>query len=411
MNRLRLSHPTGILRGKLRLPGSKSESNRLLILKELFAPDARIEGLSDSQDTHYLQKALKLYSSEEHLDIGDAGTAMRFLTAFLSTKEGEWVLSGSDRMHERPIGVLVEALRSLGASIQYLGEEGYPPLRIQGSTLEGGLLKIDAAVSSQFISALMMIAPTLKQGLEIKLEGSPVSMPYLQLTANLMRQMGFPVFILGDEIRVPAHQIDTLPRKLRVEPDWSAASYWFAMAVLAKEAEIYLPAFKQYSLQGDSIVQQYFAPLGVDQVFLGSGIRVHKAEPFPAPKQINLIHNPDLAQSLVPIYTALNQPMHFSGLQTLRIKETDRIGALAKELAKFGAIISSTEDTINTSSGFKAQSALIDTYGDHRMAMGLAPLALLAPIEINNPEVVSKSYPGFWEDCREMGFECVGCRT
>ena len=405
MSLIRISHPTGKLRGRLQLPGSKSESNRLLILQALYASEAQLKGLSTSKDTLVMRELLERYQNSEELNVGDAGTAMRFLCAFLAQADGEWVLDGSPRMRERPIKVLVEALRQLGAEIDYLGKEGFPPLKIKGQSLKGGRLRINAEVSSQYLSALMMVAPSLELGLEMKLEGHPVSMPYLQLTGNLMRRMGFPVFILGDEIRIPAHQLSSPPKTLRVEPDWSAASYWFAMALLSREAEIYLPGFQQYSLQGDSIVQQLMAPLGVEQVFIGGGIRIHKSKPFPIRKELNLINTPDLAQSLIPIYAAFNQELKFKGLQTLRIKETDRIAALENELRKFQCELESGDKHLSLQGGFKASEVRVATYGDHRMAMGFAPLALLKPLEIENPEVVEKSYPGFWNDCESLGFK------
>lgn len=402
---IRISHPTAKLRGRLQVPGSKSESNRLLILQALYAPEAQIEGLSTSRDTVVMRELLENYQSSHYLNVGDAGTAMRFLTAFLAQADGEWTLDGSSRMRERPIKVLIDALRQLGAQINYLEKEGYPPLKIKGQSLKGGSLRINAEVSSQYLSALMMMAPGLERGLELKLEGHPVSMPYLQLTGNLMRRMGFPVFILGDEIRIPAHQLSSVPEVLRVEPDWSAASYWFGMALLSREAEIYLAGFEEHSLQGDSIVQQLMAPLGVEQIFIGGGIRIRKSKPFPIRKELNLLNTPDLAQSLIPIYAALNKEIHFKGLQTLRIKETDRIAALENELRKFNCVVQSGDKHLSLKGGFKASEVRIATYGDHRMAMGFTPLALLKPLEIENPAVVEKSYPGFWNDCEVLGFK------
>lgn len=401
---LRISHPTRNLIGRLELPGSKSESNRLLILKGLYAPALKIEGLSNSKDTQVLIQALAEQDQMREINIGDAGTAMRFLTAYMSVSEGEWILDGSERMRERPIGVLVKALQSLGADIRYEGEEGFPPLRIKGGNLRGGLLKVDASVSSQYLSALMMIAPGLTEGLELSWEGEPVSMPYLDLTANIMRRLGFKVFITGDQIRIPEQSLTVLPEVAKVEPDWSAASYWFAAAALAEKAEIYLPGFQEFSLQGDSIVQQLMAPLGLEQIFTGGGIRIRKAESFPAPKLINLLQSPDLAQSLIPIYAAKGKRMAFKGLQTLRIKETDRLSALGAELAKMGAEAEIGRDYFNLISGTRRHDLRISTYGDHRMAMGFAVLSLQGPLIIEDPEVVEKSYPKFWDHCESLGF-------
>ncbi|WP_421750478.1 3-phosphoshikimate 1-carboxyvinyltransferase [Croceimicrobium sp.] len=404
MAKLRLSHPTGKLRGRIQLPGSKSESNRFLLLKALYAPNLPLSGLSDSGDTEILQRLLNDYQNQLELNAGDAGTAMRFFTAFLAAQEGEWTLDGSERMRERPIAPLVKALRELGAEIEYPDQEGYPPLKIKGRNLKGGLLHIDASLSSQYLSALMMIAPSLEQGLEMRWDGQPVSMPYIYLTANCMRRMGFKVFVLGNEVRIPPQFKPELPKQIAVEPDWSAASYWLAMAALAQDAEIYLPGFRQYSMQGDSIVAQLMAPLGVEQTFIGSGIRIHKAAPLPVPAQLNLLDTPDLSQSLIPAYAAKGKQLQFCGLQTLRIKETDRIAALQNELQKFGEACAVGNDFLHLKGGFRASFQSIATYGDHRMAMGFAALALLHPIAIENPEVVTKSYPAFWEHCKVLGF-------
>ena len=386
------------------LPGSKSESNRLLILQALYAPSVQIEGLSSSKDTQVLQLALSQFRGTDRLNVGDAGTAMRFMCAFLAMQEGTWQLDGSPRMRERPIGVLVEALRKLGAEISYLAEEGFPPLLIKGRALKGGLLRINAGISSQYLSALMMVAPQMEAGLEMRWEGEAVSMPYLYLTAQLMRRMGFKVFILGNEIRVPRQSLTQFPEQLSVEPDWSAASYWFAAAALAAEAEIYLPGFKEYSLQGDSIVAQLMAPLGVEQIYTGAGIRIRKRAEFEFGRPINLVACPDLAQSLIPAYAAKGRSQKFKGLQTLRIKETNRLEALAQELQKFDCQLSIHPAELELHTGVVAQTQSIATYGDHRMAMGFAALGLLHPITIENPEVVEKSYPDFWEHCGELGF-------
>lgn len=402
----RIHHPTKKLRGMLRLPGSKSESNRLLILKELYQPKLELKGLSESRDTLLMQKALKEYLETDQIDVQDAGTAMRFLLAFLAAQAtGEWVLSGTPRMHQRPIAVLVEALRKLGAKIDYLQEEGYPPLRIKGQSLRGGELWIDASLSSQYISALMMIAPRLAEGLSLKFRGASVSAPYIFLTANLMRSLGFTVFTLGDEVRVPPQTYSAGQKDYQVEADWSAASYWFAALSLAEEGEIYLPGFKQHSFQGDAILSQFFAPLGVEQVFIGSGIRIRKAEPFPARRSLNLVANPDLAQSLAPAYAAHGVPIELKGLQTLRIKETDRLEALKNELQKFGVTVKLEGNNLTLSGSFKSSFQSIESYDDHRMAMGFLPLALKHEVLIRNAAVVEKSYPQFWDHCRELGFE------
>lgn len=401
----RISHPSKKLRGRLLLPGSKSESNRLLILKALYAPNIELAGLSESSDTQVLLKALENFEYNSQLNIKDAGTAMRFLTAFLAIQDGEWTLSGTARMHQRPIGTLVEALNALGAKIEYLEEEGYPPLKIKGAKLKGSEIWVDASQSSQFISALMLIAPSLPQGLSIKFKGASVSAPYIYLTANIMRSLGFQVYVLGDEVRLDPQSLDNPPTKHTIEPDWSAVSYWFSALSLAQEGELYFPGFREISFQGDSILHQFYAPLGVEQFFIGSGMRIRKSALIPAPPRINLLANPDLAQSLVPAYAAKEIGIEFQGLQTLRIKETDRIQALIKELTKLGVSINLEGDNLLLGSGFKAKEVQIESYKDHRMAMGFLALALLHPIIIKDVDVVQKSYPQFWEHCRLLGFE------
>ncbi len=403
---LRLSHPSKVLRGALALPGSKSENNRLLILRALYAPHLELKGESNSRDSRLLRNALDDFQHRSEIDVQDAGTAMRFLTAFLAMQpQGEWVLKGSARMHERPIGVLVDALKSLDAKVEYLGKEGYPPLRIEGTEMKGGELWIDASLSSQFISALMMIAPRLEGGLSLKFKGASVSAPYIYLTASIMRQWGFKVVILGDEVRVPEQSIKVALHDYQVEPDWSAASYWFSALAIAEKGELYLPGFKEISFQGDSVLGQFYAPLGVEQIFIGSGIRLRKTNSTPVPKQINLLANPDLAQSLAPAYAALGKQVQFKGLQTLKLKETDRLVALGQELAKFGMEPEISDSSFLVRGKFSSAERRIKTYQDHRMAMGFMPLALLQPLIIEDAEVVEKSYPGFWDDCRKLGFK------
>lgn len=408
MTGLRLSHPNAKLIGRIAVPGSKSESNRLLLLKALYAPEMEIKGLSSARDTLILADLLRSYQAEKYLSAADAGTAMRFMTAFLATRSGNWHLDGSDRMRERPIEILVDALSQLGANIRYKGERGYPPLEIDGVRLRGGLLSLDASVSSQYISALMMIGPGLAKGLELKMEGLSVSTSYIYLTANIMRRMGLKAHVLGDEVRIPVCPDDhQAPAQFAVEPDWSAASYWYSMALLAHKAELFLPGFRQFSLQGDALVQQFFAPLGVASHFIGAGYRLRKeTPPGKGSDTINLVQNPDLAQTLTVAYAALNKEVRLNGLQTLRIKETDRLLALKTELEKTGARIELGPDHLEIQRGIQDLKGLrFDTYQDHRMAMAFAPLALLAPIEINDPQVVVKSYGTFWNDLERLGFQ------
>lgn len=401
---MKLSHPTSHVIGKIEVPGSKSESNRLLLLKHLYFPNLDIGKISDSRDTSFMQAGLQ--SKGSAIDVGDAGTAMRFITAYNATKAGQTVtISGSDRMHQRPIGILVDALNLLGARITYLDKEGYPPLQITGQNLKGGILEIDGSVSSQFISALMMIGPCMKKGIHLKLKGFSVSTPYIYLSANLMRKFGFEVRLEGGDIIIPHKKVEQVPAFV-VEPDWSAASYWYAIALLAEKAEIYLPGFRQHSLQGDAFVSGLFEPLGIQSLFIGSGFRLKKGEAKQQKFVINLIHNPDLAQTMAVVFAAKNLPAKITGLQTLRIKETDRLQALKTELEKTGAEIEIGDDFLEVKKGIQnLEGVVFDTYEDHRMAMAFAPLALLAPIAINDPGVVAKSYQSFWEDLGRVGFK------
>lgn len=405
--RYKLSHPTGRILGKIAIPGSKSEANRLLILRHLYAPGAQLSYLSTSSDTAVLREALGMMETEAVLNAGEAGTAYRFLTALLAITPGSWRLAGSARMEERPIAPLVEALRALGASIRYLGKEGYPPLAIEGAQLQGGRVEVDGRLSSQYISALMMIGPSLPAGLSLHIPGFSVSTPYIYLTAHLMRRLGLTVHITGYQIEIPARPAAwDPPDQYVVEPDWSAASYWFAMACLASRAELFLPGFRQHSLQGDSFVANLFAPLGVEAHFIGAGFRLRPGGSPHPPREINLVHNPDLAQTLAVVYAARQWPVTIKGLQTLRHKETDRLAALRNELEKTGAQVEIGEDYLRLRRGCQSVAGCrFQTYGDHRMAMALAPLALLGPIEIENPEVVGKSYGRFWDDLRQVRFE------
>lgn len=408
MERIKISHPTKVIRAKPAIPGSKSETNRALILRELYFPELEISGASSSNDSAVLKNCLANFRFKTELNVEDAGTAMRFLCAFLAVqKEGTWILDGSTRMRERPIGLLVSALRQMGANIEYLQEEGFPPLKIKGAVLKGGEFEIDSRISSQFISALMMIAPALQEGLILRLKGFSVSAPYIHLTANIMRRLGFKVIVLGDEIKIkPVENLQPLEAVFKVEPDWSAASYWFLITLLAQKAEVYLPGFRQFSLQGDSVLSNLFAPLGVDAHFIGPGFRLSKSEAINTNLKLNLVQNPDLAQSFAVAAASVLKEAHIRGLQTLRIKETDRLAALQKELAKIGADLEIGTDYLKLlKSADTWDEPVFESYKDHRMAMALAPLALVNPIVIEDPDVVNKSYPNFWQDLIAAGFK------
>lgn len=381
------------------LPSSKSVSNRVLILSALSYSPYQIERLSDCDDTHVMLKALD--SNDSSFDIGAAGTAMRFLTAFLSKTVGEWTLTGSKRMKERPIKILVDALNSLGARIQYLEKEGYPPLKIYGSALTGGKVRLNGGVSSQYISALMMIAPYMQQGLEIELEGHVVSKPYILMTSNMMRDFGVKVQIENNIINIPPQTYQ--PVRYQVESDWSAASYWYEILSIGGAGSVFLKGLQKNSYQGDSRVAALFSQLGVNTQYSSEGVLLTPNGNNCRMFEYDFVDQPDLVQTFAVTCCLKNVPFYFKGVQSLKIKETDRVAALIKELKKIGYLLSEPAEEHLAWTGenlpdSKANVPSIATYDDHRMAMAFAPVALVRPVLIENPEVVSKSYPGFWSD-------------
>lgn len=387
------------------LPSSKSISNRVLIINALADGSHVPQNLSDCDDTRVMIKALK--SSDEVIDIMAAGTAMRFLTAYLSVTGGCRLITGTQRMRQRPIRILVDALRHLGAKIEYAGEEGFPPLRITGTKLRGGEITVAGNVSSQYISALLMIAPYLENGLTLKLEGEIVSRPYINLTLQLMRDFGAKaLWTAEDVITVSPVHYTSVP--FTVESDWSAASYWYQMVALSKKAEVELSGLFECSYQGDSEVKEIFRLLGVDTRFTDKGVVLAKAFPKTTFLEYDFVNQPDLAQTFVVTCALSGIPFRFTGLQSLKIKETDRIAALINEMGKLGYIIREQDNSVLYWEGEYAapmQVPVIDTYEDHRMALAFAPASLVVPeIVINNPQVVSKSYPGYWDDLKETGF-------
>jgi len=403
MESICLSPPSSI-DASIELSTSKSVCNRALIIAALCEQAIELRNMSDSDDSRVLAACLQ--AEGPTFDIGAAGTAMRFLTAYLVQKKGEWIITGSERMKKRPIGVLVDALRELGADISYEEEEGYPPLRIKGQTLKGGQLTLKSNISSQFISALLMIGPTLKGGLSITLDGEIISRPYIQMTLDLMAYFGVETEWEGKLIRIPEKPYTA--ESFDVEIDWSGASYWYAMVALQKGAQVLLKGAQVKSYQGDAEVQNIYKALGVKTSFTPEGALLQNTGYTMAYFEHNLINQPDLAQTVVTTCAMLNIPFKISGLQSLRIKETDRIAALITELAKYGiAIQESAPGTLvwNGERCAKAEKISIKTYDDHRMAMAFAPSAIRYPnICIEDPEVVSKSYPGFWEDLKRAGF-------
>jgi len=392
------------LKAQIAITGSKSETNRLLLLQALF-PNITLANTSNSDDSEVMQKALK--GNDEIVDIHHAGTAMRFLTAYFAVNEGrEVVLTGSPRMKERPIKVLVEALQQLGAQISYENEEGYPPIRIKGQKIKASKVNIPANVSSQYISALLLIAPKLENGIEITLVGEITSIPYIKMTLALLNDLNIQTSFEGNTIK--AYPKSLLESKvMTVESDWSSASYFFSLAALSNEASISLSSYKETSLQGDSALVEIYAKMGVKTSFEENKMTLVKQPNFEL-KTLNLDLNntPDIAQTIVVTCLGLGIGCHLTGLHTLKIKETDRLEALRIELTKLGATISVTNDSLTLIASNEIHSNVkIATYNDHRMAMAFAPLALKVPIIIENAEVVSKSYPDFWEDLKHIGFQ------
>ncbi|MBC9796181.1 3-phosphoshikimate 1-carboxyvinyltransferase [Sinomicrobium weinanense] len=402
---IKISNSRTRINNDIRITGSKSESNRLLLLQALY-PQIKIENLSNSDDSVLMQNALT--SGSEVVDIHHAGTAMRFLTAFFATREGrEVVLTGSKRMTERPIKILVDALEQLGAEIEYTQEEGYPPLKISGKRLEKNKVSLQANVSSQYISALLLVAPRLKNGLELTLEGKITSVPYIKMTLALLNEIGVETAFEGHVIKVaPLEEID--PVTLTVESDWSSASYFYSIAALCEEGtEISLSSYRKSSLQGDSTLSELYRSFGVETVFDTKTITLKKENtPDPSEKiSFDLSNAPDIAQTIAVTCFGLGRGCHLTGLHTLKIKETDRLEALKTELSKLGASIKVTDaELFLEPSATIRKNIAIPTYNDHRMAMAFAPLGLKVPIIIEEAEVVSKSYPDFWKDMEKLDF-------
>lgn len=401
-----LSKPDRNLITEITLPPSKSISNRLLIIRALTPKPFRIENLSDSDDTRVLTDALS--GKLNIVNIGHAGTSMRFLTGYYSIIPGERILTGSERMKHRPVGELVRTLTALGADIQYTEKEGYPPVRIRGKKLEGGRITINSSVSSQFISSLLMIAPCLSNGLELNLEGDTVSPAYIALTLKLMQSFGIRYEWKGTVITIPPQVYK--PNDCRVEADWSSASYWYELASLAGKAELIIRGLSRSGLQGDSVLAVLCKDFGVNTDYFDDGIKLTSGHFSLSRFDHNFINHPDLVQTFGVLCALKGIPFRFDGTITLRVKETDRIHALKQELAKFGISLGSAPDgswiEYNGKPGKKDGTMKIRTYQDHRMAMAFAPAAMAGfKIEVDNPGVVSKSYPGFWEDLKKAGFQ------
>lgn len=402
--RIRLEHPSSYTEGEIAITGSKSESNRLLILQALF-PKIIIKNISNSDDSKITENALK--STDSIIDIHHAGTAMRFLTAYFSTQPGrEIILTGSQRMQERPIKLLVNALKDLGAEISYDKKEGYPPLKIIGKKIIKSKVALQANISSQYISALMLIAPSLEDGLTIELTGQLTSVPYIKMTQTILDELGFEITFEKNKIQISsAKRIE--PKTWTIESDWSSASYFYSILALSRQGNICLSSYKKESNQGDSALSEIYKSLGVVTSFNRGMINLTKVKDFNFTESINinLINTPDLAQTIAVSCLGLGIGCKLSGLHTLKIKETDRLRALKIEMEKLGAKVDITSDSLELYPNAKLKKDIaINTFNDHRMAMAFAPLALKAPIIINDSEVVSKSYPAFWDDLKRINF-------
>lgn len=407
---IKLTHQTKQVSGTVQLTGSKSESNRALIIQALSNGKVTIENISNADDTVLLTQALKdanaTSSDSKTIDIGPAGTAMRFMTSYLNLLPGKFILTGTERMQQRPIGILVDALKTIGADIHYSKKAGFPPLQIEGKLFQGkDKVSIQGNVSSQYISSLLLIASALKKGLTIDIEGELTSRPYVTMTLNMLNEAGIQHNWTENSITIQ-HQ-EAKETTIYIEPDWSAASYWYAMVALAEKGEIYLPGLKKNSLQGDIAIAEIMEHFGVKTTFQEKGILLEKT-PLKSDKTLfDFKECPDLAQTVVVVAAVLRRNVSFTGLETLKIKETDRIAALQNEIAKFGASLTADGETyhLNADQVNEPGKISIATYEDHRMAMAFAPLALVFnDIHIEEPQVVEKSYPMYWEHLTAQGF-------
>ncbi len=404
MTSIKVSKNNSIVKGTINLAASKSESNRSLIINALCKGDSQLSNLANARDTQTMQRLLA--SNEEVLDVLDAGTTMRFLTAYTAVKGRPTIMTGSERMQQRPIGILVDALRSIGAVITYEKNEGYPPTKIHrfDAANENNHIVIRGDVSSQYISALLMVAPTLPNGLILELTGKVGSKPYIQMTLNLMKHFGVSADWNDNMISVPHQEYEA--KDYTIEGDWSAASYWYSLVALADEAEVELIGLRKDSNQGDSVLAELMTNLGVHTEFKDNSIVLTKSGQL-NDLEWDFTHCPDIAQTISVICAAKGVSANMTGLESLRIKETDRIAAIQNELAKFGTAVDVIGDEVIRiqKPSFDIGSAVeVATYEDHRMAMSFAPLGLLGPVVIEERDVVNKSYPDYWRDLEAVGF-------
>jgi len=394
------------IRAILVLPASKSISSRLLIIKSLCKDDFKIENLSDSNDTKILADCLKNCNSREVFDVGDAGTPFRFLTALFAVTPGARILTGNERLCERPIKPLVDTLRRMGAQIDFLGEEGFPPLSIKGKEIQGGKVLIDAAISSQFVSALLLIAPVLPNGLEIELKKDVASAPYISLTLGMMKYFGIDSEWNDDFIKIKPQKYQAI--NYSVEADWSAAAFWFETAAIDNDAEIELCGLLEKSLQGDAFVEDVFTKLGIESAFLQNSVMLKNGTKNTSFFELDFVDIPDMFPAVVAACAALKIPFRFTGLRNLALKESNRVEAMVSELSKFGFRFRFEEPDVLFSNGFEHGSGneiVCNSHNDHRIVMALAPLSLLGyNIIIQNPLCVSKSYPSFFDNLKSAGF-------
>ncbi len=409
---LKLHKASSINHSTIHLPGSKSISNRILIIKALSGLDFTIKNSSDSDDTKHLNEALESYKNSNLINVGHAGTDMRFLTAFLSLKNGSYELTGSDRLQQRPVKDLVEVLKTLGADISYKNKEGYPPLLISGKQLSGGKVEISGSVSSQFITALLLVAPYFTNGLELTIIGDLVSKPYVNMTIELMKEFGASVIWKDHEICVQPVPYTYTKKEFLVESDWSAASYYYSIAALSKlNTSLSINGLFQKSLQADSVCAEIYKNFGVTTSYSENEITITKSTTVSKSElEYNFIECPDIAQTVVCTNIGLQIPFTFTGLQTLKVKETDRIVALKNEFAKFGIELVVSDNSIQwlVTKSLNNSNVSIATYNDHRMAMSFATLSvLLDEVIIEDANVVSKSYPLFWEHLKCIGINQI----
>ncbi|MDM1296648.1 3-phosphoshikimate 1-carboxyvinyltransferase [Sphingobacterium sp. N143] len=408
---IRLTHPSKKVKGTVQLTGSKSESNRALIIQSLSKGQVAIANLSEAADTVTLNRVLQVaanpHAGYNTIDIGPAGTAMRFLTAYLNLVKGNFILTGTERMQQRPIGILVDAMKEIGAEIHYQKKVGYPPLKIEGGLFQGkDHVRIKGNISSQYISALLLIAPALKKGLTLEIDGELTSKPYVSMTLDMLKSVGIQYVWTDNAIKIEPQAFEK--QTIFVEPDWSAASYWYAIVALAEaNSSIVLPGLREESLQGDIAIVEIMKYFGVQSSFEHDGLHLSKIPVNSDKTRFDFKECPDLAQTVVVVAAALRRDVSFTGLETLKIKETDRIAALQAEIAKFGAVLIEDGETyhLQTSQVFQPKDITFDTYEDHRMAMAFAPLALVFDhIKIAEPQVVEKSYPDFWKHLQAQAF-------